>query len=172
MANQVEVVIGSKSDKKVLEESGLADLLKAVEVSFRFSVISCHRHPENLRVFCQQALSEGEPIFIAGAGMAAALPGAIVAETKGQCLVIGVALDSGFLSGLDALLSQTRTPAGTPVVFAGIGKVGFYNAGLIACRVLARQDFVLSGRLQVIQAKASQENPPEIGYLKSKEERS
>jgi len=135
----VQVILGSESDLEILKSSDLPKILEGLEVSWECHVISAHRNADDLHDHCQQAVATDSKIFIAAAGMAAALPGAIAAITKGQVPVIGVALESsdGFLSGMDALLSMVRMPPGVPVITAGIGKPGLKNAALIACQILA-----------------------------------
>lgn len=134
----IEIILGSKSDLPMLEKSKLTDILTKAGISWKLSVISAHRNLEELQNYCRQTLKEDVQIFIAVAGMAAALPGTIAAITRGHVPVIGVALEAsdGFLSGVDALLSMVRMPPGIPVITAGIGKPGLKNAALIACQII------------------------------------
>lgn len=145
----VGVVMGSASDKKILEESGCLDVLDECGVAYGVSVISAHRNPEELYEYCRTAVSGGVKAFIAAAGMSAALAGAIGANIKFQLPVIGVALSSTeFSNGLDALFAIVRIPGGCPIVCAGIGKAGLKNAALIAAQILAISEDVIGASIR------------------------
>ncbi len=142
MRGQVVVILGSESDKHVAAESKLSRVLRGVGVPYEISVISAHRNPEELTRYVTNSSEPDDPVvFICGAGMAAALPGAVAALTTPTwypTMVIGVALPSAeFQNGLDAMLAITRMPPGVPVAFAGIGRAGFENAAILACQALA-----------------------------------
>lgn len=134
----VIILTGSDSDQETLDKSGMFDVLRKVGVTYHQSQLSAHRHDDALWELCLEAINDrGAKIFIGVAGMAAALPGAIAAVTKHSVPVIGVALDSGFEGGLDALLSMTRMPKGVPVLCTGIGSSGLVNAAIAACQILS-----------------------------------
>lgn len=135
----VAIIIGSESDKKIIEESGMLDILSDCKIKWELSIISAHRNPTVLAEYCRNALfSRDVKIFIAAAGLAAHLPGAIVSYIDRACPVIGVALPSQeYPDAQDALLSITRMPSGYPVAFAGVGKTGLKNAAVLACQILS-----------------------------------
>ena len=132
----VAILLGSDSDWPVME--ACYQELKAFGVGAEVEVISAHRTPERLREYVGSAASRGIRVFVAGAGMAAALPGAVAAHTT--LPVIGVPLESGGLGGLDSLLSMVQMPPGIPVATVAIGKAGAKNAGLLAVQILALSD--------------------------------
>jgi len=101
-------------------------------------VISAHRTPDRLREFVTTAERQGTRVFIAAAGMAAALPGVVAANTTAP--VIGVPLASGVLQGVDSLLSIVQMPPGIPVATVAIGPAGAKNAALLAAEILALGD--------------------------------
>lgn len=134
--SQVAIIIGSKSDDKIVQESGMLKIFEDMKISYEYSVISAHRHPEKLRRYCKKAISEGAEVFIGIAGMAAELPGVI--QILHPVPVIGVPLTASdkFLSGLDALVSILRQPPGFPVIAVGINKTGLQNAAYCAIEIL------------------------------------
>ena len=149
MNSLVAIVIGSKTDRPVVEESGMLEVLDQCEISYELSIISADRNPEELKAYCDKAKEKGVKVFIAAAGMAARLPGAIAAHTKYMLPVIGVALPSEeFPDALDALLSITRAPSGCPVLFAGIGKAGLKNAAIAAVQILANGEDAESKKIR------------------------
>ena len=121
------------------------EVLKNLGVRYEVRVTSAHRTPEDTRDFILDAEQRGCAVFIAGAGMAAHLAGAVAAHTLKP--VIGVPIDSGPLQGLDALLSTAQMPGGVPVATVAIGKAGAKNAGYLAAQMLALADEALHGRL-------------------------
>jgi 5-(carboxyamino)imidazole ribonucleotide mutase len=143
----VGIVMGSESDlptmceaKKVLDELGVACELR---------VLSAHRTPEEAATFAREAEGRGVGVIIAGAGLAAHLAGAVVAQTT--LPVIGVPLAASTLGGLDSLLSTVQMPPGLPVATVAIG--GAKNAGLLAASILALSDRELSARLKARRAQ-------------------
>ena len=125
--------MGSTSDLKVMSKA--ADFLNAMEIPFEMLALSAHRTPDEVAEFAHKAASRGVKVIIAGAGMAAALPGVIAAITP--LPVIGVPL-SATLQGQDALLSIAQMPPGIPVATTGID--GAMNAAVLAVRILALAD--------------------------------
>ncbi len=140
---QVAIVMGSKSDLKVMEKA--ADTLKDFGVTYETKVLSAHRSPELTTSFARSAQERGIKVIIAGAGMAAHLAGVIASHTT--LPVIGVPIDSSSLNGLDALLATVQMPPGIPVATMGIGKAGAKNAALFATEILAIEDSTLKTRL-------------------------
>ncbi|MDO8424664.1 MAG: AIR carboxylase family protein [bacterium] len=138
MGIQVAIVVGSESDLGLVKESGMLEVLSSCGVGWELSIISAHRNKKELSDYCQEAVKEKMvKVFIAAAGMAAALPGDIAAEIKFSLPVIGVPLPSAeFPNALDALLAITRVPGGCPVAMTGIGKAGLKNAALLAVQIL------------------------------------
>jgi phosphoribosylaminoimidazole carboxylase PurE protein len=140
---KVAVLMGSKSDLPVMEES--ASILRQFRIDYEMRILSAHRTPEEVTRFSKEAQNNGFSIIIAGAGMAAHLAGVIAAHTL--LPVIGVPIDSSSLGGLDALLSMAQMPPGIPVATMGIGKAGARNAALLAVEMLSLNDQSLRARL-------------------------
>ena len=140
---KVGIVMGSKSDLPIMEEA--AAVLKQFGIAYEMRVLSAHRCPEEVAQFSRGALANGFSVIIAGAGMAAHLPGVIAASTT--LPVIGVPIDASSLGGLDALLSMVQMPPGIPVATVGIGKAGAKNAALLAVQTLALYDQDLQKKL-------------------------
>lgn len=139
----VAILMGSDSDLPVMKAG--CEVLKNLGVRYEVRVTSAHRTPEDTRDFILDAEQRGCAVFIAGAGMAAHLAGAVAAHTLKP--VIGVPIDSGPLQGFDALLSTVQMPGGVPVATVAIGKAGAKNAGCLAAQMLALADEALHGRL-------------------------
>jgi phosphoribosylaminoimidazole carboxylase PurE protein len=140
---KVAVLMGSKSDLTVMEES--AATLKQFGLDCEMRIMSAHRTPEEVLIFSKEAKANGFSIIIAGAGMAAHLAGVIASHTS--LPVIGVPIASSSLAGLDALLAMVQMPPGVPVATMGIGKAGAKNAALLAVEILALNDEALRKRL-------------------------
>lgn len=126
----VGVVMGSKSDEALMQPA--LDMLKELGIEYEVSVISAHRKPEKVREYGQNARGWGIEVIIAGAGMAAHLPGVLASWTT--LPVIGIPLPAGELKGMDALLSIMQMPSGVPVACVAIG--GAKNAALLAAQIL------------------------------------
>jgi len=137
------IVMGSQSDLDTMHPA--IELLKNFNVGFEFKVLSAHRTPKELAKFVERAPARGVKVFIAAAGMSAALSGVVAAHTT--LPVIGVPVESGKLQGLDALLSTVQMPPGIPVACMAIGRAGAKNASLFALEVLALQDKKISSQL-------------------------
>lgn len=136
----VSIIMGSTSDLPVLKKA--ADYLESMEVPFEMNALSAHRTPAQVEEFAANAASRGIKVIIAAAGMAAALPGVIAAQTTVP--VIGVPISSS-LDGMDALLSIAQMPPGIPVATMGIN--GAMNAAVMAVEILALSDPALAERL-------------------------
>ena len=135
----VSIIMGSTSDLPILKKA--ADFLNDMEIPFEMLALSAHRTPDEVADFAREAQARGIKVIIAGAGMAAALPGVIAAITP--LPVIGVPL-SATLQGQDALLSIAQMPPGIPVATTGID--GAMNSAVLATRILALADESLATR--------------------------
>ena len=136
----VSIIMGSTSDLPVMEKACL--LLNELQVPFEVNALSAHRTPQAVEQFAASAKERGIRVIIAAAGMAAALPGVIAAQTT--LPVIGVPI-KGMLDGLDALLSIVQMPPGIPVATVGVN--GAQNAAILACQIIALSDTNLAQRL-------------------------
>jgi 5-(carboxyamino)imidazole ribonucleotide mutase len=142
----VAVVMGSDSDWPVMQAA--VEVLDEFGVPATADVVSAHRMPADMIEYGQAAAGRGLRVIIAGAGGAAHLPGMLAAVTT--LPVIGVPVPLKHLDGLDSLLSIVQMPAGIPVATVAVG--GARNAGLLAVRILAVTDTVLSERMAEFQA--------------------
>ncbi len=136
MTAVVGIIMGSKSDWDVM--SYASETLETLEIEHETRVISAHRTPDLLFDYCISARERGLQVIIAGAGLAAGLPGITAAKTP--LPVLGVPMVSKTLGGMDALLSMVQMPAGIPVGTLAIGKPGAINAALLAGTILGLQD--------------------------------
>jgi phosphoribosylaminoimidazole carboxylase PurE protein len=136
--------MGSDSDWSVMKKA--AATLEQFGISFEATVASAHRSPDKTAEYAQSARSRGIKVIIAGAGAAAHLAGAVVANTT--LPVIGVPLDATSLNGLDALLATVQMPSGVPVATMAIGDAGAKNAAIFAAQILATADEELAGKLE------------------------
>lgn len=141
----VSIIMGSTSDLPVMEKA--ARFLDEMGVPFEMNALSAHRTPAEVEEFARTARGRGLRVIIAGAGMAAALPGVIAAGTTVP--VIGVPV-KGMLDGLDALLSIVQMPPGIPVATVGVN--GALNAAILAVEMLALADEELAGRLEAYKS--------------------
>lgn len=138
----VLILMGSDSDAEVMSHAAAA--LDELGVPYEMTVASAHRSPARAKQIISEAEANGAAVFIAGAGMAAHLPGVVASFTVRP--VIGVPLASGALQGLDALYAVVQMPPGIPVASVAIG--GARNAGILAAQILATSDAELFGRMQ------------------------
>lgn len=143
----VAVLMGSDSDLPVMEASFA--ILKQLQIPFEAKVTSAHRTPAATHEYVLDADARGCAVFIAAAGMAAHLAGAVAANTVKP--VIGVPIDAS-LDGLDALLSTVQMPGGIPVACVAIGRAGAKNAGYLAAQIMATADSALAQRLRDTRA--------------------
>jgi 5-(carboxyamino)imidazole ribonucleotide mutase len=130
----VSIIMGSTSDLPVMEKA--AQLLNDFHVPFEINALSAHRTPAEVEDFAANAKSRGLKVIIAAAGMAAALPGVIAANTT--LPVIGVPIKGSVLDGQDALFSIVQMPPGIPVATVAIN--GAMNAAILAVQILAQSD--------------------------------
>jgi 5-(carboxyamino)imidazole ribonucleotide mutase len=139
MANDTPIVgilMGSKSDWDVM--NNVMETLEALNIPYEAKILSAHRNPELVNDYSKTARDRGLKVIIAGAGMAAALPGVIAALTP--LPVLGVPMETKVLGGMDSLLSMAQMPGGVPVGTLAIGKAGAKNAALLAAAILALSD--------------------------------
>jgi 5-(carboxyamino)imidazole ribonucleotide mutase len=134
MSSLVAIVMGSQSDWETLAHASRT--LDGFGIAHDVRVLSAHRTPDELVAWVEAVERGGVEVFIAGAGGAAALPGAVAAKTTRP--VLGVPIESK-LNGLDSLLSMVQMPAGVPVGTLAIGRAGAVNAALLAVSILAGQ---------------------------------
>lgn len=143
----VGIVLGSDSDLPVMEET--LKVLKEFGVPCEISVISAHRSPRLAADYASNAEARGLRVIVAGAGMAAHLPGVLAAYT---CLpVIGVPLQGGALNGMDALYAIVQMPPGVPVATVAVN--GARNAALLAIQMLSLSDPGLRGKLRAYKER-------------------
>lgn len=140
MTQLVSIIMGSTSDLPVMEKA--CKFLDEMQVPFEVNALSAHRTPDAVEKFARGAKDRGIKVIIAGAGMAAALPGVIAASTT--LPVIGVPI-KGMLDGLDAMLSIIQMPPGIPVATVGVN--GAQNAAILAVEMMALADDALAARL-------------------------
>ncbi len=149
MEPRVSIIMGSTSDLGVME--GAAKVLDEFGIPFEMNALSAHRTPAAVEEFAREAEGRGIKVIIAGAGMAAHLPGVIAAMTT--LPVIGVPIKAS-LEGLDAMLAIIQMPPGIPVASVAIN--GAYNAGILAVQMMALHDENL--KTQLAQFKQNLKN--------------
>ena len=142
----VSIIMGSTSDLPVMEKA--MKFLDEMEVPFEVNALSAHRTPDAVETFAKEAAGRGLKVIIAGAGMAAALPGVIAASTT--LPVIGVPIKGNALDGMDAMLSIIQMPPGIPVATVGIN--GAMNAAILAVEIMALADDKLAEKMKVYKA--------------------
>ena len=152
MSIQVAIVMGSASDWDVMSHA--SKLLHKFGIEHESKVLSAHRTPKQLEEFIEEAEKNGTQVFIAGAGLAAALPGVVAAQTT--IPVIGVPLIAGSLDGMDALMAIVQMPPGIPVGTVAIGKPGAINAALYAISIMALTDKSLAEQLKNYRAEQAE----------------
>lgn len=152
---QVGIIMGSQSDWSVMKT--VSDTLESFGVPHETKVMSAHRTPKRLDDYCTSAKERGLKVIIAGAGMAAALPGAAAALTP--LPVLGVPMEGKLMGGLDALLAMAQMPGGIPVGTLAVGKAGAKNAAILAVSILATSDDDMAAKLDAFRAKQTAEVP-------------
>lgn len=140
----VSIVMGSKSDYEVVSEAG--KILEKFGVKYELIISSAHRSPKRTAEYVAKAEQKGAKLFIAAAGMAAHLAGAIAAHTTKP--VLGVPMSGTNLASMDSLFSTVQMPRGIPVATLAIGKAGAVNAAYLAVQILALNDENLALALQ------------------------
>lgn len=152
MAKKVAVIMGSKSDWTTMQAA--VEILEQMGVEYHTEVVSAHRTPQKLTEFAEHAVKNGYAVIIAGAGGAAHLPGMVAAHTR--LPVLGVPVQSKALSGVDSLYSIVQMPKGVAVGTLAIGAAGAFNAGLLACQILAVTDSALASKIEQFRREQTQ----------------
>ena len=161
---KVGIVMGSDSDMPVMSKA--AEILDQFGISYEMRIISAHREPDEFFEYAKTAEEKGFKVIIAGAGMAAHLPGMCAAIFPMP--VIGIPMHTTSLGGRDSLYSIVQMPSGIPVATVAIN--GGANAGLLAAKILATSDEALLGKLKVYSASlkeavvAKDKKLQEVGY--------
>ena len=148
---QVGIVMGSDSDMPVMAKA--ADILDRLGISYEMTILSAHREPEEFFAYAKGAEAKGFKVIIAGAGMAAHLPGMCAAIFPMP--VIGIPMHTTSLGGRDSLYSIVQMPSGIPVATVAIG--GGANAGLLAAKILATADAALLDKLKEYSAELKEQ---------------
>jgi len=160
----VSIILGSKSDYEIMKEC--SKTLEYFTIPYEIIISSAHRSPERTKNYIKTAEKKGARVFIAAAGMAAHLAGALAATTTKP--VIGVPMKGGAMDGMDAMLSTVQMPSGMPVATVALGKAGAINAAYLAMQILALDDEELATKLQedrVAKAKKVETDSAEIEVL-------
>ena len=147
---RVGVIMGSTSDEDTMRKGGA--VLEELGLGYEMVVSSAHRNPERTATWASEAAGRGLKVIIAGAGLAAALPGVVAAHTI--LPVIGVPIASGALRGVDSLYSIVQMPPGIPVATVGIDNAR--NAAMLAAQIIALSDEEVA---QAIETYRAQWNP-------------
>ena len=161
---KVSIVMGSDSDLPIMQKA--ADTLKKLDIDFEMRIISAHREPDTFFEYAKTAEERGVKVIIAGAGMAAHLPGMCAAIFPMP--VIGIPMHTTSLGGRDSLYSIVQMPSGIPVATVAIN--GGVNAGLLAAKILATSDPELLERLKAYseslkrQVEEKDQRLSEVGY--------
>ena len=145
----VSIFMGSKSDLPVVQVA--ADTLAEFNISYNMYILSAHRTPEEVVKTIKESENNGVKVFIAAAGMAAHLAGAIAAQTIKP--VLGIPLAGGDLDGMDALLATVQMPKGVPVATFAIGKSGAINAAICAAQIIGTSDDEMAKKLAEYKIK-------------------
>jgi phosphoribosylaminoimidazole carboxylase PurE protein len=141
---KISIIMGSQSDLETVNEA--IKVLKEFKVDFDAKVLSAHRTPREVAQYVEAGpKTKGVKVFIAAAGMSAALAGVVAAHTT--LPVIGIPVETKNLKGLDSLLSTVQMPPGIPVACMAIGKAGARNAALFALEILGIHDPEISAKL-------------------------
>ncbi len=142
--NFVSILMGSKSDYETMKEA--AKTLESFGVKYELIISSAHRSPKRTEEYIANAEEKGVKVFIAAAGMAAHLAGAVAAYTTKP--VLGVPMSGSNLASMDSLFSTVQMPSGIPVGTLAIGKAGAINAAYLAMQILAIYDVDLAQKLK------------------------
>ncbi|OHC73959.1 MAG: 5-(carboxyamino)imidazole ribonucleotide mutase [Rhodospirillales bacterium RIFCSPLOWO2_01_FULL_65_14] len=151
-APQVGILMGSKSDWDTMRHA--AKTLDELGIRYEAKALSAHRNPDRVNRYAEAARSRGLKVIIAGAGMAAALPGVVAAKTP--LPVLGVPMETKMMGGLDSLLSMAQMPGGVPVGALAIGKAGATNAALLAAAIIALSDAKVAKKLDAFRKKQNE----------------
>lgn len=146
----VSIIMGSTSDLPIMEKA--CQFLNDMQIPFEVNALSAHRTPDAVEAFAKGAKNRGIRVIIAGAGMAAALPGVIAASTT--LPVIGVPIKGSVLDGMDALYSILQMPPGIPVATVAIN--GALNAAILATEMLALADEEIARKMEEYKSTLGQ----------------
>ena len=144
----VGIIMGSQSDWATMKHTTLT--LKKFGIPYEAKIISAHRTPDRLTKYAESAKGRGLKVLIAGAGMAAALPGTAAALTP--LPVLGVPMDGKVMGGLDALLAMAQMPGGIPVGTLAVGKAGAVNSAVLAASIIALSNSSVADALDKFRA--------------------
>ena len=147
MSATVSIIVGSESDLNLAKQSG--ETLDRFSIDYSINIFSAHRTPKLLKEHLNEADKGKTKVYIAIAGLAAHLAGAIAARTINP--VIGVPADKGPLGGFDSLLSTVQMPKGVPVATVAIGSSGAVNAAYLAAQILSLQSDEIAKTLTLIR---------------------
>ncbi|MFG5089380.1 5-(carboxyamino)imidazole ribonucleotide mutase [Campylobacter lari] len=139
----VSILMGSKSDYDIVKEA--LRILEKFDVKYEVLITSAHRSPQRTQEYIKNAEEKGAKVFIAAAGMAAHLAGAVAAHTTKP--VLGIPMPGSNLASMDSLFSTVQMPSGIPVATLAIGKAGAINAAYLAVQILAIEDESLAQKL-------------------------
>jgi len=151
----VGIVMGSQSDWETMRHA--ADTLKKLGIPNEVAVHSAHRTPDRLVDWIKDVEKKGAKVFIAGAGMAAALPGVVAAMTSKP--VFGCPMETRVMGGMDSLLSMVQMPGGIPVGVLAVGRAGAVNAALLSAAVLALSDNKISKAVEKFRVQQTKSVP-------------
>ena len=140
---QVAIIMGSDSDLPIVEAA--FPILDSFGITFTKNVMSAHRTPHDVMELIKNSEQNGCKVFIAAAGMAAHLAGAVAAHSTKP--VIGIPIESGGMGGIDSLLSTAMMPPGVPVATVAVGKSGAKNSAILAIQILATSNDELQQKL-------------------------
>ena len=160
MTATVSIIMGSESDLDLANKCG--EVLSSFSIDFSVNVFSAHRTPDLLEQHLEEAEKGDTQIYIAIAGLAAHLAGAIASKTVKP--VIGIPADGGPLNGFDSLLSTVQMPKGVPVATVAIGSAGAANAGYLAAQILSLSSKKIADNLLSIK----EENKQQISEVNKK----
>lgn len=162
--NFVSIILGSKSDYEIMKNC--SDTFDMFNVKYELIVSSAHRSPKRTKQYIKDAENKGAQVFIAAAGMAAHLAGALAADTTKP--IIGVPMKGGAMDGMDAMLSTVQMPSGMPVATVALGKAGAINAAYLSMQILALKDKELAIKLsedRVVKSKKVENDSKEIEVI-------
>ena len=151
MENKVAILLGSKTDKPLIEPS--LPYYEYFGITVEVHVLSAHRNPDSVGKFASSARDNGYSILVGSAGMAAHLAGALKAHST--LPVIGIPLPGGMMDGLDSLLATVNMPKGVPVATMSVGKSGAINAAILSAEILSLFDQSLKNKLDEFKFKGS-----------------
>ena len=160
----VSIIMGSKSDYEIMKNC--ANTLEMFHIKYELIISSAHRSPERTKRYIKEAEDKGAKVFIAAAGMAAHLAGALAAGTTKP--TIGVPMKGGAMDGMDAMLSTVQMPSGMPVATVSLGKAGAINSAYLAMQILAISNKELAIKLKedrIVKEKKVETDSKEIEVL-------